>query len=573
MIVRFARGVEVGEREKQVKITFEPTGRSVWVLPGTGLLEAASQCGLTIDSPCGGVGTCGKCRVRFISGIPQASEAGEEMLEAADVQAGWRLACQTVVERDAVIAIPETSLFAEQLQILTASSEVVEVSADDLPSKKVTTPVALLEGERNFAIAFDLGTTTLVGELLELPGGAERAIAAGINPQVSFGDDVVSRIGRACQGQAQAREMRDVIIDAINKLVDELCEKAQVQRGEIRGLGFAGNTTMQHLLCGLDVSSLAALPFAPARAESYQIDAEEFGISAGPGAQVYVMPVIGGFVGGDTVAGILTTSMGQADGPVLMIDIGTNGEIVLARGGEILAASAAAGPAFEGARIACGMRAAAGAIEKVVLADGKLRCSVIGGVEPIGICGSALVDVAAEMLRCGAMDSVGKIAANGDMPADSCAELRGRVRQNSDGQGEFVLVEGNDNGSPEVSIKQRDIRELQLATGALRAGVGILLKQAHLAAGDLHRVLIAGGFGSFIRRANAQRIGLIPSQVPPERISYVGNVSLHGAKWVLVSVLARQKAEDLARQVKHVELSADTDFQMAFAEAMIFPEI
>jgi len=262
--------------------------------------------------------------------------------------------------------------------------------------------------------------------------------------------------------------------------------------------------------------------------------------------------------------------MGQADGPVLMIDIGTNGEIVLARDGELLAASAAAGPAFEGARIACGMRAAAGAIEKVVLKDGQLQYSVIGGVEPIGICGSALVDVAAEMLRCGAMDSVGKIAVNGDMPADACAELRGRVRQNSDGQGEFVLVEGN--GSPEVAIKQRDIRELQLATGALRAGVGILLKQAGLAAGDLHRVLIAGGFGSFIRRANAQRIGLIPSEVPPERISYVGNVSLHGAKWVLVSVLARQKAEDLAQQVKHVELSADMDFQMAFAEAMIFPE-
>lgn len=564
------KGVKMVQQDREVKITFEPTGRSVWILRGTSVSEAAGRCGLSIDSPCGGVGTCGKCRVRFISGIPAAGQADCEILDEAEIQAGWRLACQTTVTRDAVIAIPETSLFAEQLQILTDSSEVVEISAEDLPSKTATCPITLRDGERNFAIAFDLGTTTLVGELLELPSGSERAIAAGINPQVSFGDDVVSRIGRACQGASQAQEMRDVIIEAINKLVDELCEKTSIGRDEVRGLSFAGNTTMQHLLCGLDVSSLAQLPFTPASKESYEADATEFGIPAGPGAKVYVMPVIGGFVGGDTVAGLLATRMGQADGPVLMIDIGTNGEIVLARGGELLAASAAAGPAFEGARISCGMRAAAGAIEKVVLAEGLLKFSVIGGVEPIGICGSALVDIAAEMLRCGVMDSVGRIVTNEDLPDTACEELRQRLRADEKGQPEFLLTSGN--GSPDVTITQRDIRELQLATGALRAGVGILLKQAGLQARDLQQVLIAGGFGSFIRRANAQRIGLIPTKVPAERISYVGNVSLHGAKWVLVSSAARKSARDLAGRVRHVELSADLDFQMAFADAMIFPE-
>ncbi len=560
----------MSDSDRQVKITFEPTGRSVWVLSGTSVLEAAGRCGLAIDSPCGGAGTCGKCRVRFISGIPEASPLGSELIADADLQAGWRLACQTAVTKDAVIAIPETSLFAEQLQILTESNEVIEVSADDLPNGETTCPVELCEGERNFGIAFDIGTTTVVGELLELPSGAERAIAAGINPQVSFGDDVVSRIGRACEGPGQASELREVILNAINKLVDELCEKAEVHRQEVRGLSFAGNTTMQHLLCGLDVSNLAQLPFTPARKNCFQADAAEFGIKAGPGAKIYVMPVIGGFVGGDTVAGILATRMNKADGPVLMIDIGTNGEIVLAAGGELLAASAAAGPAFEGARIACGMRAAAGAIEKVVLDKGQLHFSVIGGGEPIGICGSALVDIAAEMLRCGVMDSVGRIVSDGDCPEPACEALRQRLRNDDKGQPEFVLTEGN--GSPAVAIKQRDIRELQLATGALRAGVGILLKQAGLEAGDLQRVLIAGGFGSFIRRANAQRIGLIPGEIPHERISYVGNVSLHGAKWVLVSTAARKLADDLASRVKHVELSADLDFQMAFADSMIFPE-
>jgi uncharacterized 2Fe-2S/4Fe-4S cluster protein (DUF4445 family) len=261
--------------------------------------------------------------------------------------------------------------------------------------------------------------------------------------------------------------------------------------------------------------------------------------------------------------------MGQTDGAVLMIDIGTNGEIVLSNDGELLAASAAAGPAFEGARIACGMRATAGAIEKVIFDGGRLHFSVIGGDEPIGICGSALVDIAAEMLRFGVIDSVGRMGSD-EKSNPACEAFRELVRDDEKNQPEFVLTEGSE--SPSVVITQRDVRELQLATGALRAGVGILLKRAGLQANDLQRVLIAGGFGSFIRRRNAQRIGLIPGEISSERISYVGNVSLHGAKWVLVSKNARKLVDDLAGRVKHVELSADLDFQMAFADAMIFPD-
>jgi uncharacterized 2Fe-2S/4Fe-4S cluster protein (DUF4445 family) len=255
-----------------------------------------------------------------------------------------------------------------------------------------------------------------------------------------------------------------------------------------------------------------------------------------------------------------------------MIDIGTNGELVLASGGKVWASSTAAGPAFEGARISCGMRAAAGAIEKVVF-DHDLKYSVIGGVRPIGICGSALVDVVSELLRCGIVASTGQMLSAEELAGrceGNCEELRRRVRRNSRDEREFLLAEGDGEG-PEVAITQKDIRELQLATGALRAGVGILLAQAGLDASDLGAVLIAGGFGSFIRRANAQRIGLIPEAVPSERIRYVGNVSLQGAKWTLISAAARAEAQRLAREVTHVELSNDPQFQMAFAEAMIFP--
>ncbi len=561
---------------QQVQITFQPTGRSVRVHPGTSVLEAAGRCGLVIDTPCGGEGTCGKCRVRFVSGVPEPSDPAAELLSEADITAGWRLACQASIHAPAVVGIPETSLFTEQLQILTQSETVLEFSQGGPPHKDL--PVPLAPGERNFAVAFDVGTTTLVGELLDLPDGAERAIAAGINPQVNFGDDVVTRIGHASQNRPAADELRNCLLGAVNTLVDELCEKTGAKRTEIRAVSFSGNTTMQHLLCGLDVSNLAHLPFAPERTEAMDTTAAELGIPIAKGARAYVMPVIGGFVGGDTVCGILTRRLVEQDGPVVMIDIGTNGEIVLAVDGELRAASAAAGPAFEGARITCGMRAADGAIEKVVV-DGDLRLSVIGGVEPIGLCGSALVDVAAVLLRCGIMDSMGRLAEQDQLPEKTPQKLRDRLRKDQSGQLEFVLSYGQNTAvgteprtRPDVFITQRDIRELQLATGAIRAGVTILLKQANLTPSDLRSVLIAGGFGSFIRRNNAQRIGLIPADVPADRVSYVGNVSLHGAKWVLVSSAARRRAEQLARQTNHVELSADVDFQMAFADSMIFPE-
>jgi len=546
------------------QVTFEPTGRSVWVLPGTTVLEAATQAGLRIDTPCGGSGTCGKCRVRFVRGAPDAGDAEVDLLDPEDIDAGWRLACQARISASSILALPGTSLFDDPLQILTESEQIVEISRGEPPHRRL--PFSLVEGRANYAVAFDVGTTTLVGEIVELPSARERAVAAGINPQVSFGDDVVSRIGRACQSTAAAQELRQAVVGALNQRIDELLDQAGGRREDVRALSFSGNTTMQHLLCGWDVSNLAHLPFAPAQVEALDAPAEELGFAVAADARAYVLPMIGGFVGGDTVAGILATRLFDEAGATLMIDIGTNGEIVLAAGGRIYAASAAAGPAFEGARIACGMRAAAGAIEKVIF-DGDLRVSVIGGVSPIGLCGSALVDIAAELLRCGLLEATGRLRPAGGL----CEPLRRRLRTDKTGEAEFLLADG-EGDRPDVVLKQRDIRELQLATGAIRAGVGIVLHQAGLQPSDLSRVLIAGGFGSFIRRSNAQRIGLIPTGLSHENVSYVGNVSLHGAKWALVSAGARAQAERIARETKHVELSTDPNFQSAFAEAMLFPE-
>jgi len=286
----------------------------------------------------------------------------------------------------------------------------------------------------------------------------------------------------------------------------------------------------------------------------------------------YIFPVIGGFVGGDTVAGMLATRIDELEGPVLMVDIGTNGEIVLAHDGELLAASTAAGPAFEGARISCGMRGARGAIEKVLL-DGDVHLGVIGNVSPVGICGSGLIDLAAEMLRQGIVSSEGRLLPADELPTGLSSALAGRVRTVDNGGTVFVLTEP-DGGTTHksLSLTQRDIRELQLGSGAIRAGLSMLLRKVGLKPADLKTILIAGGFGGFIRRDKAQRIGLLPPDVDHQRIHYVGNVSLAGARWALLSLEARKHGEELARRTRHVELSVDGDFQMEFAEAMIFPD-
>ena len=609
---------------RQLRVTFEPHGRAVFVLEGTRLLEAAGRAGMTIETPCGGAATCGKCRVRITAGTAPPADRDAEFFSKAELADGWRLACQMSLCDDTIVSIPDSSRLADCHQILaeaqsraaadvmpTVRKQFVELTPpsleDDAPDllrlQRATGPVeadletlrclggllresnwsgtAVLSDHRLmdfepgdttaecYGAAFDIGTTTLVGSLLDLNTGDEAAIASAINPQTSLGDDVLSRIVYHQSSADGAAELRRTIISAVDDLVSQLCTQASVAREQIYELVFTGNTTMEHLLCGLDVSHLGQVPFTPAHGHGLLVPAAQLGLDVHRQAGAYVFPVIGGFVGGDAVACTVAAKLSRASGPTLMVDIGTNGEIVLAHDGKLWAASTAAGPAFEGARISCGMRATHGAIEKVVIGS-DVEVNVIGNTPPVGLCGSGLIDLAAGLLNAGILSPMGNLLDGDDLPADLPTALRTRIRNWEDNQREFLIAHGPQ--GQRITLTQRDVRELQLGTGAIRAGVNILLKRASLAASDLEEVLIAGGFGSFIRRSMAQRIGLLPAEIPHSRIKYIGNAALNGARWALLSTRVRAEAETVARSAQHVELSQDFEFQSEFAQAMIFPE-
>jgi uncharacterized 2Fe-2S/4Fe-4S cluster protein (DUF4445 family) len=590
------------------------------------MLEAASRAALTIETPCGGQGTCGKCRVHVTAGAATPTPAEADFFSPDQLAEGWRLSCQTTVHSAANVNIPESSLLASKAQILAQAhqhdgSQVspavrkvhVQLAAPTLADGQsdltrlegflgtfkadlellrrlpsilrqeafagtaVLTDHHLIDFEPGdttgvcYGAAFDIGTTTLVGSLLDLCTGAELAITSRINPQVNFGDDVLSRINYASQSPQNHAQVQRTITDALGEMIHLLCQEAGIRAHNIYEISLAGNTTMEHLVCGIDVKQLGIVPFVPVHNRGLVLSARELGLPIHPQGTAYVFPVIGGFVGGDTVAGMIATRLPWQDGPVLMVDIGTNGEIVLAHQGKLYAASTAAGPAFEGARISCGMRATVGAIEKVTL-DGTVHCGVIGeNVPPIGICGSGLIDLAAQLLDCGIVTPEGRMLPPDELPASLNADLRARVIQNDNGAVSFMLAQGSGDAG-EVNVTQRDIRELQLATGAIRAGIGILLRQASVRTSDLKRIFLAGGFGSFIRRNHAQRIGLLPADIEHSKIVYVGNASLNGARCALLSTELRKQGEELAAATTHVELSQDPMVQMDFAEAMIFPE-
>lgn len=610
---------------RKFKVTFQPTGRTVQVPAGTPLLDAAASAGFTLDAPCGGSGSCGKCKVRVHGHHGPASENEVRLLGADAIAQGYRLACDTPVTATWVVDIPERSLLDNRAQILTdthagelalqpriekhflslpppqrsaAASDLESLIQAFKPVRPRLSAVQALPGclrkqdgqisvvtlgdeligidagdtrTALYGAAFDIGTTTLVGTLIRLTDGAELAVAARMNPQTSFGDDVITRIMR-CRSDAHGlAALHDAVIGAIRALLTELATTAGIDAHHIYEVVFAGNTTMQQILLGINPAALGELPFQPAFRDSLSGRAVELGLTLlHPEAQFTVFPQVGGFVGGDTVAGILATRMDQFGETVLLVDIGTNGEIVLCHQGRLTATSVAAGPAFEGARIVNGMRGAAGAIEKFIF-DDDARYTTIGGSRPMGLCGTGLIDLAAELLRSGILDPTGRILPPDEAPAGLPPALRRRLVSEA-GETHFLMVPEAESatGKP-LMLYQRDIRELQLANGAIRAGINILLRQAGVEPEQLGQILLAGAFGNYIRRHNAKRIGMFPP-IPTERIQFVGNAASFGAKRVLLSVAERQRAAELYRTVQHVDLSLDPEFQMEFGGAMLFPE-
>jgi uncharacterized 2Fe-2S/4Fe-4S cluster protein (DUF4445 family) len=421
-----------------------------------------------------------------------------------------------------------------------------------------------------YGMAIDLGTTTIVATLFDLTTGSERAVATSLNPQVEFGDDVVSRISRIRDDHTALGQLQRTVVKALNTLIRASAQKARITVQRIYEIVICGNSTMQQILCGLDPSGLGVLPFVQVSDDALSIPAPRLSIAASTHAEVFVFPQIGGFIGGDTVAGMLAAHLDRAERPTLFVDIGTNGEIVLAHQGRLIATSTAAGPAFEGARITQGMRATTGAIEKVVLRD-DVYFNVIGNSRPMGLCGTALIDVAAELLRHGMMDQTGRILSREELPSHVPESLRVRL-VSMNGTTGFMLVAANRAASnAPICLWQKDIRELQLAMGAIRAGINLLLRRAALIPHDLGEVLLAGALGNFIRRSNACRIGLLP-QIPLEHITFIGNAASMGAKLALLSVEERAYGMALSDKTEHIDLSLDPEFQTEFALAMMFPD-
>jgi uncharacterized 2Fe-2S/4Fe-4S cluster protein (DUF4445 family) len=609
-------------KAQSVKVIFQPAGKSVAVLPGTELLEAAGLAGFALQTPCGGGGTCGKCRVRIAAG---ECEGGTTALSESQLAAGFRLACKAVVTGPITVEIPPESLLETEQQILVmdaggkavldpairklafackppsdhdAVSDVERLQGAvgqveipyrllrELPGFMRTNQwrgTAVLAGNRLialepgdtskavFGVAFDIGTTTIVGTLFDLATGEERAVAAMMNPQVRFGDDVIARIGRIREDAAGLAALQKAVIDAVNSIIATVCRDAGIAKDGIYEVVLAGNTTMQQILCGLDPSALGEMPFSPVFTDMLTLPAADLGIAVNPSADVVVFPQVGGFVGGDTVAGMVATAIDRQAGAILLVDIGTNGEIALAHNGKIMATSAAAGPAFEGARITQGMRAAAGAIEKVMVAE-DITCNVIGGIKPIGICGTALIDAVAGLLRAGVIDQSGRILPKAELAPTVPPALADRLVAEANGQVNVILTSQEDSGLPgPIMLWQKDVRELQLAMGAIRAGINILLRRVGITENEIAAVLLAGAFGNYIRRENAQRIGLLP-QIPLERIHFVGNAASLGAKMALLSVKERDYAIALQKRTEHMDLSMDLEFQEEFGMAMFFPE-
>lgn len=591
-------------QSKEVKVTFQPSGRSVFVLPGTLLLEAAGRAGIILQTPCGGKGTCGKCRV-LVDGITV-------------------LACQARVTEAMTVDVPETSMFEARQQILTTDSgtqavvnpfvrvvpftltapshgdarsdterllEAIGMDTEvplevmrEIPGflrkhqwhgraviagRRLLAMDCRLENPGVFGVAFDVGTTTVVGTLFNLESGKECAVASRMNGQIAHGDDVISRIQKIRETPGALMALQAAVVESLNSIIEEVCHHAGIAAANIYELVLAGNSTMQQILLGLDPSALGEVPFVQVFDRAVTHSAVRLGLEANAGADVYVFPQVGGFVGGDTVAGMVASRLDRQKHPVLLIDIGTNGEIVLAHGERLYAASTAAGPAFEGARIRQGMRAAPGAIEKVIL-NHDVQINVIGNTRPAGLCGTALIDAVAELLRTGIIDETGRIQEADEVPATVSEALKRRLMPLGH-EVCFELVSAEEAaGGEAICLWQKDVRELQLASGAIRAGVNILLQRAGLEAHELGEVLLAGAFGNFIRRNHARRIGLLPP-LPTERIRFIGNAASLGAKLALLSAEERRYADELCRKTEHVDLSLDAGFQFEFSMAMMFP--
>jgi len=606
----------------------EPAVRSVRVPPGVMVFDAASWNGIAIDSTCGGHGTCHKCRVRVEGPQPPVTRHDERTFTPDQIADGWRLACLVPAVQDVTVTVPplttrpkaatvgvgrqvilrpavqkryvelaEPSL-ADQRTDLARLRDAIDdlelvcdlsvlqklprvLRAADFKVTAVVVDEQLIDVEPGdtstvrHGIAFDLGTTTVVATLLDLETGTPVAVASMLNKQQPFGADVISRISATMLDPDALGRLRGAARDTLAELAGEVCTDGGVDPVTVYEIALAGNATMVALALGIDPEPLGVAPFIMTTASYPGVLAADLGVEVHPRAPAVVFPALGAYVGGDIVAGMLATGMDRDKRTRLFIDVGTNCEIVLSDGDRILSTAAPAGPAFEGGAIRCGMRAADGAIEVVRLSaddpasSTPVELGVIGDVEPMGLCGSGLVDVVAELVRVGLLDSSGRF-----VPDDKAAEVAPALADRLTFVGQervFVLHRPTPDADPAESVylSQRDVRELQFAKAAISTGWTLLLEELGLEHNDVQQVLLAGSFGSYLSPAAAVRIGLVPT-LPTLRIVSAGNVAGEGAKMALLSLRERTGAEALLEEVTYVELSDRSDFNDRFVEQLAF---
>ncbi len=594
-------------------VYFEPVGRKGECRANQSLLDCAHRLGMGIASLCGGQGTCHSCKIQLLSGTVSAPTGTErEVFSSEELRDGWRLACQTYPASDCKLNVPSESMTTTQrtqvegLEITVAPEPPVQAYHLKLAAPSLSNPQADAEHllqelnhqhhlhcnrvdidvmrllspqlrswkwqcqasvrdnevialgpwpSRQLGLAVDLGTTKIASYLIDLSDGRTLAAKGDMNPQIRYGEDIISRINSAIKSPKKGVQLQQITVEALNQLVADLCADIHANTEEVVEAVVVGNTAMHHLFLGLPVRQLALSPFVPAVTSALDIKARDLGLHIAAGAYVHLLPNIAGFVGADHVAMLLATDAWQAEGITVALDIGTNTEVSLIAGGKITTVSCASGPAFEGYHIKHGMRAASGAIERVQLADDNIQYQTVDKAPPVGICGSGILDAIAQLYLAGVINEGGRML-------QSHPRVRNRQKQR-----EFVLIGDEErSGQPAIVITQQDVRELQLAKSAIRTGIQVLLDTGGYSEDEISQVAIAGAFGTYIDVSSAITIGMLPA-IPLNRFQQVGNAAGMGAKMALISLSKRAEGAAVASRIRYVELASAPDFTQIFVQA------
>lgn len=593
------------------KIFIKQLGKDFEYVPKKNLLQLLLENDIFVDNPCNGNGSCGKCKVRVLEGnLPPLSPTERKLLKEDEINADIRLSCLVVPKEDITIEIlqkerkhkilttgyvPEfefnpalcKKIFEIKMPTLENQSPFEDSLCEALGTKKVNwkllrdyessygtvtgvfndSELIALEAEDTteflYGVAIDIGTTTVVAALIDMNNGEELATASRINPQKKFGLDVLTRITYELEHpEGSKEELQKTIVEAINEMVEELCSEGKVKKENIYEISIAANCTMMHFLLGVDATSIGKSPYAPVFTKAKNISASDLGIKAAKCARVYCLPSVSSYIGADIVAGAYVCELHKAEENILFIDIGTNGEIVLSKGGKLLSCSCAAGPALEGMNISSGMRAADGAVEDVEINEKGVYLKVIGEEDPIGICGSGILAAVKELLRTRIVKNNGAFIKKEQLEE---SDYRYKMIQLNGNKREFILK----NTTEQLLITQGDVRQVQLAKGALLSGFYALLKQAKIDMSELDKVMIAGQFGAHLPADSLVGTGILPEEVK-NKLVYVGNSSKTGAYMALMSVKVKKEIEELAGEMEYMELGASEGYEKLFSQCLLF---